>query len=51
MQHEIKIAKSLAVAYTTIDVAANVTESGIAGSSGDIDRLDQALIRTMESDR
>ncbi|MBI5594042.1 MAG: Cache 3/Cache 2 fusion domain-containing protein [Deltaproteobacteria bacterium] len=48
LQEEIKIARDLAVGNTTIDVAARVTEVGIAGAPADIQRLEQKLINTMK---
>ena len=48
LQEEIKLAKDLAVGNTTIDVAAKVAEAGIAGSSADIQRLEQKLVNTMK---
>ncbi len=48
LQEEIKLAKDLAVGNTTIDVAAKVAESGIAGASADIQRLEQKLVNAMK---
>jgi methyl-accepting chemotaxis protein len=48
LQGEIKLAKDLAVGNTTIDVAAKVAETGIEGSSADIQRLEQKLVNTMK---
>ena len=48
LQEQIKFAKGLAVGNTTIDVAAKVAETGIAGASSDIQRLEQMLINTMK---
>jgi len=48
LQEEIKLARDLAVGNTTIDVAAKVAESGIAGASADIQRLEQKLVNAMK---
>ncbi len=48
LQEEIKLAKDLAVGNTTIEVAAKVTETGIANSSADIQRLEHKLVNAMK---
>ncbi|MEI6258936.1 MAG: methyl-accepting chemotaxis protein [Deltaproteobacteria bacterium] len=48
LQEEIKLAKDLAVGNTTIDVAAKVSETGIAGSDADIERLERKLVNAMK---
>jgi methyl-accepting chemotaxis protein len=48
LQEEIKLAKDLAVGNTTIDVAAKVAESGIAGSDANIERLERKLVNAMK---
>ena len=48
LQEEIKLAKDLAVGNTTIDVAAKVAETGIAGSDADIERLERKLVNAMK---
>ncbi len=48
LQEEIKLAKDLAVGNTTIDVAAKVAETGIAGSDANIERLERKLVNAMK---
>ncbi|MBI5590559.1 MAG: Cache 3/Cache 2 fusion domain-containing protein [Deltaproteobacteria bacterium] len=48
IHEEIKLARDLAVGNTTIEVAAKVAETGIAGSATDIQRLERKLVNTMK---